>query len=44
MEDECPMVEEKKNPYVKNPYVDNLQTFEYYINEKPTLYDTIKYY
>jgi len=38
MEDECPMVEEK------NLYVDNVQSLEYYLNEKPTICDTIKYY
>ena len=27
-----------------NPYVNNLQTLEYYLNEKPTVCDTIKYY
>jgi hypothetical protein len=42
--EELEELEEIKNPYVKNPYVDNLQTYEYYINEKPTIYDTIKYY
>jgi len=38
------MEDEKKIETRINPYVNNLQTLEYYLNEKPTVCDTIKYY